>query len=239
MDYKNYLEQELGNVFNKITNEANFNYKAGDRALVLKEMIGQNYKTSRLIPIQLMAYGDDVMLLLGVLRDFAQTHSKVTIIDGLEFIKQDYATPTTINLFNEVGEVYANIVMLTGTLIISDNVSDIEVVEVDGELIEFDDATIVYAAQIDTKKRVDSPLAKSKARFGSNRIQVAAISKSTALLQKVRNIRKGLLPTDTTFNIKLTYIDNDYTESFIVRLDGYSHTSSSANMPISVLSFTE
>lgn len=237
MEYIEYLKTQLSDEFDMITEEVNFN--ARGNVLVYKKLTGINYYSSRVLPIQLEVYTTDVNKYMKLLLSFATTNTSTTIVQGLSFAIQSFNTPQILNLWSEVADNYVATVILNGTLVISDNISDVKELYIDDNFVEFTTTDIVYAASSDPNQKWGVEFQDSILRGGINTLMVSAINKNNALTQKIKNIRRKLIPINTIFKIKINYIENDDTEEFDMRLTGSAVSSSKENMPINLLTFTE
>lgn len=237
MNYLNYLKENLSGEFNTITEETNFNTR-GD-TLVYKKFTGTNFYSSRVLPIQLEVYTNDINKYMGVLSSFASSNTSTTIIQGLSYAKQSFQTPQVLNQWNERNADYVATIILNGTLIISDNISDIKEVYIDNEFIEYSTVDLVYAAVADLDSLWGEDIGSSVIREGNNSLTISTISKNTALNQKIKNIRKGLISANAVFEIELRYIENDEIEKYDMKLTGAALSSSNENMPMNLLTFSQ
>lgn len=237
MDYIKYLKAQLGDKFDMITEETNFDAQ-GD-ILVYKKMTGTNYYSSRVLPIQLEVYTNDINKYMSVLLLFATTNTSTTITQGMSFAKQSFQTPQVLNQWQQTADNYVATVILNGTLIISDNISDIKELWIDGSFVEFSTADLTYAAVADPDQKYGEDFNKSIIKSGLNTLLVSAINKNDALNQKIKNIRQKRIPINTTFEIELHLIENNEIENYTMKLTGSVFSSSSENMPMNLLTFTE
>ena len=126
-------------------------------------------------------------------------------------------------------------VFVNGIFIISQDIS-IKEIKIDGELVDFDTA-------IDLAGAVNTPNQETKTNLilitVVNNLTINLISKVSPVLQKVRRVRRGDDILNIEFNIEITYIDDDYTENYIMVLSGAGIEASNSNMPLMTLTFTE
>lgn len=227
----------LGEHFNKIIDEVNFNHDG--ECLVIKKLTGTNFKTAVIQPIQLQAYVRDINKYVEILREFAQNNTGITYNLGMTQIKMSYETPQLLNVWSEINDNYQATVVVNGIFIISQDISDIKEIKIDGELVDFDTAILTYAGAVNTRKPRGENKSKSQIIGGVNNLTINLISKVSPVLQKVRRVRRGDDILNIEFNIEITYIDDDYTENYIMVLSGAGMEASSSNMPLMTLTFTE
>lgn len=227
----------LGEHFNKIIDEVNFNNDG--ECLVIKKLTGTNFKSAVIQPIQLQAYVRDINKYVEILREFAQNNTGITYNLGMTQIKMSYETPQLLNVWSEINDNYQATVVVNGMFIISQDISDIKEIKIDGELVDFDTAILTYAGAVNTRKPRNENKTKSQIIGGVNNLTINLISKVSPVLQKVRRVRRGDDILNIEFNIEITYIDDDYTENYIMVLSGAGIEASNSNMPLMTLTFTE
>ena len=227
----------LGEHFNQIIDEVNFNHEG--ECLVIKKLTGTNFKSAVIQPVQLQAYVYDVNKYVEILRKFAQNNTGIFYNFGLTQIKMSYETPQLLNVWSEVNENYQATVVVNGIFIISQEVSDIKTIKIDGDVVEFDTATLIYSGAVNTRKPRGENKSVTQIIGGANSLTINLINKVSPVLQKVRRVRRGDDRLNITFNIEITYIDDDYTENYIMVLSGAGMEASSSNMPLMTLTFTE
>ena len=105
--------------------------------------------------------------------------------------------------FNQVGTNYVSQFIVSATLIISSNVSEIKQVYIDGELYETTRRTISYVGGLDSQRKNSSDyLNESLVSNAILRLSFDLISKGDDLGTKLRQIRQGLLDINTVFELK-------------------------------------
>jgi hypothetical protein len=228
MKYLEYLENLIDYT---ITEDSNYAYQSGT-VVIIKYLAGTNYLGSRVQPVQLAVYTDDVEVARETMQTFAQTYSNTSFKDlDNNYIRQTYQTPFVLNVGQSFGSNYTSQIIVSGILIISTNVSDIKKVEIDGAEIETVDRSIVLSAVNDTQRLGDDSVMESISNGYHLTLTVTAINKASELTQKIRQIRRGERTGDVTFSVVVTHEDNDDTESYTMRLVSASLNSSNGVMP--------
>ena len=231
------FKELLGEHFNQIIDEVNFNHEG--ECLVIKKLTGTNFKSAVIQPIQLQAYVRDINKYVEILREFAQNNTGIFYNFGLTQIKMSYETPQLLNVWSEINDNYQATIVVNGIFIISQEVSDIKILKIDGEAVDFDTATLIYSGAVNTRKPRGENKSKSQIIGGVNSLTVNLINKVSPVLQKVRRVRRGDDNLNITFNIEITYIDDDYVENYVMVLTGAGMETSPNNMPLLALNFTE
>jgi len=234
MDYLGYLQDYFDGY--TVTEEANFNYKGGTSFIIKYLGGGQNYLDSVLKPVQIVAQTDDVMAAQLLLATFAQTKSGTMIIKDLEYIRQSYSTPTVLSSFQSAGANHFSQVIVTGTLIISTNLSDITKVEIDGFEYFTTTRSLNYSSVPDTQP--------DSGRLGTTNINKGILqficsmeNKNNNICVRARRVREGILGIDSSFIIKLTFSDNDIVETYTMKLASYALDSTNLLSPVTTLTF--
>lgn len=207
--------------------------------IIVRYFQGNIYKNSEVVPIQLEYHTKDIESTFEKLDDFAKENTSQFLTDGITYTKQNYGTPFVMQLFNDSGIDNTGIVSLNCTLTITENISDISKILVDDEDIYFDTADENYIALTDSSRKIKDYLDATIVRSGINKIIISGLSQNNGLLQKIRNIKRKIIKPDTTFKIDVYYNDSLEPIKYIMKLDSYSSSNASANIPFSTISFTE
>jgi hypothetical protein len=236
MSYLSHLQSIFGNQAT-ITEELSYEYSGEGILIIIKYLTGSNYRESTVQPIQLAVYTDDVPTTRTLLDTFAKTYNNTPYNDGLDYIQQIYSTPLVLSTFQPTGINYTSQIIVSGTLIISSNVSDIKSVSIDGVDYETTSRILTYVAAPNNKRDSTTKLNRTRISYASLKFNCTLINKSNVLNTKIRNLRTEVLPIDTTFTIVLTFTDNDATETYEMRLDSHTLNSENQILPILSLSF--
>lgn len=236
MDYVAYLKETFDNVYR----ELNYNYSGSGTEYVVKYIGGgTNYLDSVIQPVQILAYTDDVKTTYNAMSAFAQSNSGLTFVQDNEYIKENYTTPVVLSSFGSGGANHYTNISLTATLIVSTNLSDIKTVTIDDVEYFTTSRKISYVTVEDTQaKGQDDRRGETDITKGILKFVVSMENKNNDLCTKARRIREGNLDINNSFTIKLTFTDNDYVESYTMKLSSMSFDSSNLLSPIITLTFT-
>ena len=239
MNYLKHLQDIFGNQV-YVTEEANYRYNGEGIVCIVKYMQGSNYRDSTIQPVQLQFFTVDIPGTKSIIDTFTKTYSNAPYTDGLDYINQIYSTPMVLSNFNQIGTNYVTQFLVSATLIISSNITDIKQVYIDDELYETTVRTVSFTGGVDNQ-RVNSNtfLNKTVISNGLIRITMSLISKNDSLSDKLRNIRKGLLDINTTFVVKLVYTDNDSEEIYTMKCDSYVINSENQLLPSIQITFIQ
>ena len=238
MNYLSYLKGVLNEDY-VVTEELNFDYNGNGVAVIIKYLTGNNFQDSTVIPIQLSVYTDDVPATRADMEAFTKSFNDVAFVQGFEYIRQFYSTPMVLANFDPTGTNYTSQIVVSGTLVISSNISDIKKVKIDGTEYVTTLRYLNYTTNPDSQRRGTGNLNKTNIKNAMMKFTCSLINKGSTLGEKVRRIRLGQLPINTTFDIELTFTDNDYVENYTMKLDSISLNSENQSLPVLSLSFIE
>lgn len=239
MSYLNYIASAL--TWAEVTQELNYNYDSAVKPVVIiKDLQGNNYRDTVIRTVQLECFTSDVNRDKALLETFARTYNNTDYTEDFDFVKQYYSTPIVLTNFSMTGNDYSSRIILSGTLIISSNVSDIKSVLIDGELYETSARVLNYITAPDNQASNMSGLINiTEIRAGMLKFTCSLVSKSDTITHKLRNIRKGLLPINTAFVIKLIHLDNLDEETHTMKMDSHTINSNNSALPVLTISFSK
>ena len=244
MNYLSYVKSIFNNYTNTyiITEEINYQYNGDGNAVIIKYLSGTNYKDSVIQPIQLSVYTNNPNSIRADLDNFANALNNAPFFDPSSpttYVQQLYSTPILMTPFDPAGNNYIHQFIISGTLLISNNVSEIKKIEIDGEELETTVRNVSYTSQIDNQRINNFFLNESNVTYGSIQLSIQMINKNNVLSNKLRLLRTGNFDIDNTFTIKLTYSDNNATEIYQMKLLSVSLNSENQSLPILTLQFTK
>ena len=234
MSYLNYIKGLFPNY--QVTDELNFEY-GGRTAIVIKYLNGSNYRDSVIQPIQLVIYTTDVPTIKSALDVWTKQYNNTDYLDGFDYVKQFYSTPMVLSTFSAIQDNYTSQILISGTLMISENISQIKTVEIDGNEYETADRNIHYIATPDTQREDGEEISSTYIKSAMVKFTCSKVNKGDVLGQKLRNLRRGDISKNTTFAIKLTFTDNETVEEYTMRLDSQTLNDVNSALPTISLSF--
>jgi hypothetical protein len=236
MNYLNYLKGIFPDY--EITEEVNYKVESGQTTMIIKYLDGTVYKESVFQPIQLMVYTEDVATTKGELEVFAKTYNNAPFQEGFDYVQQIYSTPMLLAAFDPTETQYTQTLVLSGTLIISDNINDIKKVTIDSVTYETIERKLSYVTETDNQ------------RMGSNRVNQTEVSKAMlhftctklhkndTLATKIKTIREGTLDINTNFTIALEF-STGTTETYTMKLSSAIVSGTNQSLPSLALEFIQ
>ena len=181
MKYIDFLKEQLPKDW-VITEELNMNWNGVDTLAILKMQTGTHYEDSTVQPFQLVVLTSSVLDVKAELEAFITVNqNKFFISDFVDYCKQYYYTPIVPTIATPTGNQLTSQVILTGTLIISQNVSDIKECYIDDELVKVTTGAISYATQGEAHVYPyanKTALAETKLKASVLNIQISFINKN-------------------------------------------------------------
>ena len=243
MNYKTYIEGLSYFSGYTVTDELNYQYNGSGNALIIKYLNGTNYKDSKVQPIQLAVYTNDLVATKATLDTFTKEKNNSPFVDNQDYVQQIYSTPMLLTPFDPTGNNYTHQFIINVTLLISSNVNEIKQVFIDAGsgYVEYETTqrTLSYTAQIDNQRVANSFLNTSNVTYGSLQFNCQMILKNNALNNTLKLFRTNQKDLDTAFTIKLVYSANDAEEIYSMRLSNMTINSENQSLPILSLSFVK
>ena len=242
MNYKSYLEGLSYFSGYTVTDELNYQYNGSGNALVIKYLNGTNYKDSKVQPIQLAVYTNDLVATKATLDTFTKEKNNAPFYDSqtpTTYVQQIYSTPLLLTPFDPTGNNYTHQFIINATLLTSENVNEIKQVFIDGVEYETTQRTLSYVAQVDNQRNANAFLNTSNVTYGSLQFNCQMILKNNTLNNKLKLIRTDSSDLDTTFTVKLVYSFNNVEETYSMRLSNMTINSENQSLPILSLSFVK
>ena len=176
-------------------------------------------------PIQLLISCEQNQIQVSeiVFSKLVDSHNFEVIIDNGTFIKQDYRQPVVLSNFNEVSYGYRTIMYISATLLIMENVMDINSFKIGTETIEPISFTMTYSMTPNTQQIPPDKLATSVKSLATFSIAFAIPLLNTyTFVSTVASIMSGSTTGNTSFdvsfklgNTKFGYFDTGDTHLYM------------------------
>ena len=160
MNYKDYIQNALQELTQdyivRVVDEVDFNYnpKENEIEVVIKSLSGSVTGNIKFMPIQFNVFSsaNEVNETMGILNEFVAKYSNTHTMIGLDYYKQDYTTPIDMTNFNQVGVTQRAEILITGTLLITNSISDIKSVKINNKEVNYTDVNFSYSVSPNTSK---------------------------------------------------------------------------------------
>lgn len=227
-----------------VTDEINYQYNGEGDALVIKYLAGNNYKDSKVLPIQLSVYTNDLQATKTLLEDFAKTYNNAPFFydngNGvIDYVQAIYGTPMLLQNFDASGNNFVHQFVIAATLIISTNVSEIKQVFIDNVEYETTSRSLVFVSSVDSQRIGTNVINTSLIKNSVVKFSCNMINKNNLLLNKIRTIRQGLVSPSSTFALKFVFSDNNTEETHTMVLENAALQSENQSLPVISIAFTK
>lgn len=211
--------------------------------IILKYLSSDIVLHARTQPIQLIAVaeGNSLAVCNTILSRFCELFNFVTTThndsgNNVTMVKHMYSTPVTLSNFEIVGTTLRNVFYINTTLIILDDVMDIENLEIDDVAIEAASCTIAYTMTGDTQP-FGGVFAETRKNFSTFALTVTVPCVSNNFTNKCVTIMSGASTDagDDEFSVEFNVANIDF--SFTMRLIGATLTTAKNTPPSLQLSF--
>lgn len=240
--YKDYIRerlQELTDTKIIVVNEVDFNFTTDDNAItiVIKNNGGAVNGNVKFMPVQFDIYSSlDVQETLSVFNEFVNRYSNTYMNLGLDFYKQDYNTPVVATNFLDVGTTKSYI-YITGTLLITTDISDVKEVWIDNKLINHLQCEVIYSASLNPSKVSGEDFIETMVESASLIVNLRMFCQRDVFSQQLKMIRRKQLSPNHRFQVKLVYNDGDE-ETHMMKAQTFNDTHDVTNAPIRVVNLS-
>ena len=225
---KDFIQEKLPEY--KVTDELMYDGSA-NKAIIIRSLLGNIYKTSQKYPILLEIYTDDIDKTKIDMDVFSKAYNDTVIYDEQSnYIKMFYSNAITVNNFNQVGNNFVSVLQMQATLIYSMNISDVSEVIIDGVKQETLSRVLSYATSIDSQ-RTNGEINQSYKQFAIIGLQITMLNKNNKFCEDLYKLRAGVISGNTQFACKLVFTDG-HEENYTVIVESLSIQSANGNLPL-------
>lgn len=207
-DFKKYLQDKIDeeNGEYKVFSERNLD-SAFDGDVIVSAKSGKYYRSSAEIPYQIQIVSSDPdSALTFFTKLFKKLHNTLfsQIIDEeMCNITQYYQTPTIVNADIQFGSDHLVEIVTFASFFITYNVSDIQEISIDNEIIEFENASINYTTELHSVKKSGKINVGSRIKTNTTSIAFQMVNKNTVFCNKLFQIAFHKLDANNLFQVKI------------------------------------
>ena len=185
--------------------------------IIIKYLADTKQIGAKVQPIQLLILSEQDSLDVSklIFDKFAQDYNWKVVIDGSDYIKQQYSQPVVLANFNPVAYGYRSVMYVSTTLYVMENYTDITDLTVDSISIEAIDFSLQYSMSTNTQQQAGNNISTSVKNASTVAISMTIPAVYPNLIKKIRNTVTG---TDTG--------NYSYPISFKMKVDGDTGTDS-------------
>ena len=236
MSYKEWLEKTLKEMLKAENNKINLfvceqaNARFGDSpydcTIVINDLGGNTDSDIEVIPIQLMCFssgqgfvdenGDTPYdTFYKVLKEFCRIYNRQSmIINNFDYYKMNYVQPLPINPMEQSNNTFRLNCVVSGSLTISRNISDINKIFINGQEIPFLTARLGYATSTSSSQKITQRLQRTRITTATTTLQVEMYNRNNIIGNITRALRTEEMNPNTPLNVKLSFndgIEEEYT----------------------------
>lgn len=245
MNYKEYLEASLQayttDFVIKVYDEVNFNYqpKNNEIVVIIKKLSGSVIGNVEFKPIQLEIIGayNETNYTMQILEQFVKDYSNTNINIGLDYYKQDYSTPIDAGNFNPVGNGYRTRFIITGSLMITNSISDVDKVYINNREINNTAVNFSYTTNPSSSRNSGDYLMKSLVENASIMISITMFKNADVLNEDLALIKTNKKSPNDVYNLKFFYTDNNREENYKCVIDSFNENHDRTNPPTRTVTF--
>lgn len=238
MSYKDYIKTCLQTFTNKyiinVVDEVDFNYNPQDNEIlvVIKTLSGSVVGNVKFMPIQFNVFSasGEVNDTKAILTKFVETYSNTHTMLGLDYYKQDYNTPIDMNNFMQVGATERAEFLITGTLMVAGNISDVQQVYINNTPINYLNLSFTYSTTPNPAKTPNDNLQSIYIANANLQMTITAYANIDLLNTLISLHKKGVKSPNDIYNIKLEYTDSRE-EEYKCRITSFNDSYDITNAP--------
>lgn len=216
IDFKTYLQNELGDKF-EVTDELNNDYILLEKTpVVVRTLAGNVYDASAQIPYQLDIFTDKPKEIIDFFTNFAKTHNNTIINsvvqEGDEFVNysivQNYTTPVVMQSDVEFGTQHYSRVVIFPTLFVMYNINNVKALKINDEPQEILNGSLNYTTELQSSRVSGANLNVQNKKTATTSLTFTMLNKTTIFGRNVALIRQGKEGGNLTFDVEITLTDD-------------------------------
>jgi hypothetical protein len=246
MNYKEYIETTLQSYTTdyviRVYDEVNHNYnpKNNEIVVIIKKLSGSVIGNVKFYPVQFEVYGsnNETNDTMNILTKFVEDYSNTNFMIGLDYYKQDYSTPIDATNFNAIGEGYRSRFIITGTLMITNSISDVDKVYINNREMNNTAVNFSYSTNSIARKTSGDHLQKNIIENGGLLISVTMFKNADVLNEDLSLLKLNKKSLNDTYNLKFIYTDNNREEEYKCNIQSFNENHDRTNPPTRTIVFS-
>ena len=257
MNYKEWLEKTIGDMLMakndklklKVYELSNARYDGGlyDCAIVINGLGGTTDADVEVVPIQLMCLSGGQYeideegntaydVFYDVLKEFCKTYNmKSMVLNGFDYYRHSYIQPYPINPLEQDSGTFRINFVISGSLTISKSINDITKVIVNGNEIQFINATLTYFTSLSPTAKMNQPITRNNVQSAGYSLQIQMYNRPNPLTNLNKAQRQEIESPNTALNVVLEYSDGNQEEFGNMIISSFSLPSDRINPSIATI----
>lgn len=171
-------------------------------SVAIKQLSSVRVYETLVQPIQIMVLSEENSLMYArlVFEKLSEMYNYFQVKESNNAIKFNISNPAVLQNYNVIGSGLRSVLYVSMSLVILENISDLEELKIDGENIKFISSNLGYGASFDTVQKPTKEIAESRKVGGSFNMNIALSCTNTNFITKCLKVMFG----DTTVNPYVT-----------------------------------
>ena len=246
MNYKEYLQASLqaytSDYVISVYDEVNYNYdpKKNEIVVIIKKLSGSVIGNVEFKPIQLEIIGayNETNYTMSILEQFVKDYSNTNINIGLDYYKQDYSTPIDAGNFNAIGSGYRTRFIVSGSLMITNSISDVDKVYINNREMNNTTVTFSYSTTLASKRESGDYLQKNLVENAGVLISVSMFKNADIFNEDLSLLKLNKKSPNDVFDLKFVYTDNGREEQYKCIINSFNENHDRTNPPTRTIVFS-
>lgn len=241
MDFIEFMKEHLPNGY-KTTFHSELSFIFDDEIdnVVIRLNEGNRYQRGVVIPLTIFITTKNINQAKNIWSNWVASVSDKDY--NSESAEENYymmfQTPTVIQMFDEISNNYYQVLSIYGTIVETYGILDIKKLEIDGIEVDINEMSYQLVNQPDISQTIDDSFSETTIQNSVLSFNVTTfLADYGALSSKLKNMRKGIISSDTGFAVKFTFNDGD-TEQNTMKLITQSIVKSRGSISLLSLSFS-
>ena len=245
MNYKEYLQQTIQSYTDdyvvSVCEELDYNYNPAKNEIlvIIRKLSGSVIDNVEFKPIQLEVFSteNETNLTMSILETFVRNWSNTNIHLGLDYYKQDYSTPIDAGNFNAIGNGFRTRFIITGSLMITNSISDVNEFYINGRKIGNTSVAFAYSSNANAKRESGDYLQTSIVENASVMISVSTFKNADIFNEELSLLKLNRKSPNDIYTLKFVYTDNDREEEYKCIIDSFNENHDRTNPPTRTVVF--
>lgn len=230
MNYKEWLQKTLGDMLKardsrinlQVYEHSNAKFTGGvyDCSIVINDLGGTTDNNDiSVLPVQLMCLSCGQLdedgnenttydIFYDVLKEFCQTYNRQSmILNDFDYYRMTYVLPLPINPLEADSATFRMNFVVSGTLTISRNISDINKIYINNQEIPFLTARLAYATSLSASKVMNQNLVRYRISESTLRLQLEMYNRNNVIGNIFKAIRQENKTANTRVVCKVVFSD--------------------------------
>jgi hypothetical protein len=259
MNYKEWLQKTLGDMLKarddrinlQVYEHSNAKFTGGvyDCSIVINDLGGTTDNNDiSVLPVQLMCLSCGQLdedgnenttydIFYEVLKEFCQSYNRQSmILNDFDYYRMTYVLPLPINPLEADSATFRMNFVVSGTLTISQNISDISKIRIYNQEVPFLIARLTYATTLSSSKKMNQVLTRNRVTNSSLTLSIDCYNRNNVLGNIFKSLRNENRTSNQSIKCNIIFNDGQEEEHYFV-VSSISMTSDKVNPSVTTYEF--